>query len=734
MYKRILCVLLLVVGISQNLFSMSSVAIEDLFERVIGENSTKFSIVLDNQQCEQDWFLVSATEDQRIEIKGNNGVSIASGLNYYLRNYSNSMLTWCGDSIDLPETLVLPEEPILIENIHKYRPYFNYCTLSYSASWWDWERWEREIDFMALNGINMPLAVTGLEAVWYETLLEFNYSDEEARAFLSGPAFFAWQWMTNIQSHCGPLPKSWIESHLELGRKILDRERSLGMTPIQQGFSGFVPISLAVKYPNAKIGREGRWCNFPGTAQLDPLDPLFEELGTAFLKKQTELFGTSHHYAVDPFHEGAPPKSGSLYLKKVGKKIWGLLESVDSQAVWMMQSWSIRKHIAKQAPKDRLIVLDLSGEKHSFWGYPYVSGILHNFGNRINMHGDLLRLAENPYAHAAIKYDENVGFGLFMEGITQNPVYYDLAFSNIWNSHDRDLSQWLELYISRRYGGITDEAITAWQNLSKGPYKRGTDGVENSSILASRPALENLKSGPNAELNIPYDPALVDEAWALLLSDHIQFSSSDGYQFDIMDLGRQSLTNYAQRLFPKIRNAFRSGDKKLFTQYSSEYLELMMDVDRLLMTRTEYSFGKWVSDAHSWAGNEEELALYDLNASMLLTQWGPEEKEGQPHIFDYAWKEWSGLISGYYYPRWELFFNHISTLLDEGKKFHDAQLPQQYNRAKLRANDFYSEMADMEIDWIYSIKSIPVVSGEETVEVALELFEKYDSVLTGGLY
>ena len=30
-----------------------------------------------------------------------------------------------------------------------------------SYAWWDWERWEREVDWMALNGINLPLAFTG---------------------------------------------------------------------------------------------------------------------------------------------------------------------------------------------------------------------------------------------------------------------------------------------------------------------------------------------------------------------------------------------------------------------------------------------------------------------------------------------------------------------------------------------------------------------------------------------
>ena len=44
---------------------------------------------------------------------------------------------------------------------------------------------------MALNGINMPLAVTGVEAVWYKTLLELGFSDLEARSFLAGLGFLA---------------------------------------------------------------------------------------------------------------------------------------------------------------------------------------------------------------------------------------------------------------------------------------------------------------------------------------------------------------------------------------------------------------------------------------------------------------------------------------------------------------------------------------------------------------
>ncbi len=29
--------------------------------------------------------------------------------------------------------------------------------LGYSFVWWDWKDWEKHIDWMALNGINLPL-------------------------------------------------------------------------------------------------------------------------------------------------------------------------------------------------------------------------------------------------------------------------------------------------------------------------------------------------------------------------------------------------------------------------------------------------------------------------------------------------------------------------------------------------------------------------------------------------
>ncbi len=50
--------------------------------------------------------------------------------------------------------------------LNRFRYYQNVCTVSYSMVWWDFKRWEREIDWMALRGINFPLAFNGQELIW----------------------------------------------------------------------------------------------------------------------------------------------------------------------------------------------------------------------------------------------------------------------------------------------------------------------------------------------------------------------------------------------------------------------------------------------------------------------------------------------------------------------------------------------------------------------------------------
>ena len=48
----------------------------------------------------------------------------------------------------------------------RFRHYLNVCTVSYSMVWWNYTRWQKEIDWMAMSGINFALAFNGQEAIW----------------------------------------------------------------------------------------------------------------------------------------------------------------------------------------------------------------------------------------------------------------------------------------------------------------------------------------------------------------------------------------------------------------------------------------------------------------------------------------------------------------------------------------------------------------------------------------
>lgn len=697
----------------------------DLIERVVPGYGKQFTLELISPENGQDVYEI-AGKGNKVVLRGNNQVSIATAFNQYLKYTCKVHVSWFGDQLKLPQKLPIPQTVQRNTINGKYRVYFNYCTLSYTASWWNWERWQRELDYMAMNSINTPLSVIGLEGVWYHTLLRFGFSDEEARSYLVDPAHFAWQWMPNIESFGGPLPKSWIDSHIKLGQQIIARQLELGMQPIQQGFSGAVPRKMMEKFPQARIQRQPDWYGFEGICQLDPLDPLFSQLGKAFLEEEKKLFGTYGLYAADPFHESTPPEDTKEYLNAVGVSIHKLLKEYDSKALWVMQAWSFREPIAEVVPKHELLVLSLDGGlggAKRFCNHDVVLGNLHNFGGRVNLHGDLPLVSSNQYMKALKKLPNVVGSGLFMESIVQNPVFYELAFEMPLHKDSVALDSWLHQYATRRYGAPSVAADGAWGLLLDGPYRAGTNGVEFSSIICARPAVDVKKSGPNAGFHIPYDPQMLMEAEALLLKDASKLGSSSPYRFDIVDVQRQIMSNLGQMIHKKAAEAWKKRDKQAFELHSNRFLTLLKDVDELLRTRKEFNFDSWLTDARSWGITDAEKNLYERAASSLVTIWGGQTDVRQ---FDYSWREWTGLIEGYYLQRWTKFYAMLQKHLDEGTTYREEDAKMDLGRQAFRANDFYSGLADWELSFVSRPNKArtPVVIGDE-IRVTKRLYAKY---------
>ena len=717
-------------------------AVRELMQRRLPAVAACFEVSMIPQENGFDVFEVESA-GAKILVRGSSGVALATGWNWYLKHVCHQQMSWCGSRMTLTKEELKPVPNGKFRQVlpQRHIAYMNYCTLSYSMAWWDWERWEWETDYMAMNGINMPLGIVGVEAVWYNALQRVGLTDTEARAFLAGPAYHAWQWMQNLEGLGGPLPKSWIDSHAALGKKLLDRQRSLGMTPIQQGFSGHVPRLFKEKFPNAKIRLQGNWCDCPGVGQLDPLDPFFAEFGRIFMEEEGKLFGLGGYYAADPFHESQPPKDIGkdempAYLDAVGKSIHNVFNGIDPNSVWVMQSWTIRQEIACAVPKGRLLVLDLAGDKWTrtdgFWGHNFTTGQLHNFGGRIELHGNLPHIANNNFMKARKEYPAtSSGTGLFMEGIIQNPVFYDLVLDTWWRDQPLKIDDWIKEYVARRYGISGGPAQQAWDWMTtKGPYKPGAAGIEWGSIICARPALDCKKSGPNGEFHMEYPPEGLLQAWELLLADQQRGGNADGYRFDVVDIGRQVLSNYGKDLHEDVRTAFAKKDPVAFAATTARFIDLLKDVDRLCETRSEYRFGDWLAAARQWGTTEAETRLYDKNASILLTLWGPEQN---PAVnFDYAWREWSGLIREFYIPRWQRFHAMLADKLAKGEPYSEDKIPLSCGRPAWRANEFFKGMAEWETNWANTPKGdwkkLDVGSGDE-VKVASALLAKWKPVI-----
>jgi alpha-N-acetylglucosaminidase len=711
-----------------------------------------------------------------IVLRGNNGVAIASALYYYLQNYCHCQITWNGTNLRLPSHLpglthlpgvTRPPGPARLPAVstkigrhspYKDRYYLNYCTFNYSMSWWDWPRWEKEIDWMALHGINMPLAITGEEYTWWQVYKEMGFSDAELDRFFSGPAYFAWLWMGNLDGWDGPLTPHWMTGHRDLQIRILRRERELGMTPVLPAFTGHVPPGFQKHFPTAKL-KPTNWHNgFADTYILDSEDSLFATIGRKFLQTQTRLFGTDHLYSSDTFNENEPPSDDPAALAALSRRLYEGMRQADTAATWVMQGWlffSDRKFwkapqikaLLDAVPGDHLLLLDLAAEIEPIWkrtdafyGKPWIWNMLNNFGGNVNLFGRMdgvasgpaLALKDSTAAHPTS--GKLIGIGLTMEAIEQNPVIYELMMQNAWQSEPVDLDTWLASYARNRYGYDSKELQQAWEILHQTVYNGLAirDGAE--SILTGRPTFDSTTVWTRTKLNYP--PQALLPAWDLFIHAASATTASapptppqghptEGFLFDLTDLTRQVLANYADALQKRWVAAFRAKDSAAFASYSSQFITLIEDMDRLLATRRDFLLGPWLTAARKWGATPAEADRYEKNARDLITLWG----DANSPLHEYANRQWSGLLNDFYKVRWERFFTLLRQSLHQ-QSLHQDATPDPDAAPDLAG--FEKEIRAWEWRWVNEHHTYPSTPTGDSRTIALELYHKYRQTIAAA--
>ena len=617
--------------------------------------------------CAQDGLLV---------VKGSSPSAICYAFNKYLRYACGSMITWGGKHLELPDTW--PDWQEKATSPYQFRYFLNVCTFGYTAPYWDWNRWSEELDWMALHGVNMPLASVASEAIARRVWVKLGLSEEEADAFFTGPAHLPWHRMGNLNAFDGPLTNSWHESQIALQHKILDRMRALGMEPIAPAFAGFVPPAFMKKHPEIKANQL-LWGGFDvayNACVLAPDSPYFQEIGKLFIQEWEKEFGDAKYYLSDSFNEMKLPVDKDdvagkhSLLAQYGEAIYKSIAAGDPDAVWVTQGWTFgyqhdfwdkesMKALLSRVPDDKLIIVDLGNDypkwvwhteqtwkvQEGFYGKQWIYSYVPNFGGKVLPTGDLTMYATGSVEALNSPYSENlVGFGSAPEGLENNEVVYELLADMGWTAENIDLDQWLKQYCLSRYGYWDEGMQQVWKLLHGSVY----------SSLYSYPRFTWQTVVPDQRRKSLHD--INDDfgkATELFLGYAEKCSDSQLYMNDAVEFAALYIAELTDRHYEQALKKGRDTQKEL-----DKTVELLKVADRLLATHPDYNLKLWVDYARAYGQDEVQKNLYESNAKRLITTWGGWQE-------DYAARFWAGLIGDYYIPRIQKYFSNEASGLDQ---------------------------------------------------------------------
>jgi len=620
-----------------------------------------------------------------LKITASSPTAACRGFYDYVTENHYGMSTWSVNNIILPHTLA--DSPLKrVESNVQYRYYLNPCTFGYTTPYWTWDEWEKELDRMALHGINMALAYTGTEAIFYRVWKKLGLTDAEIDDFVTGPAHLTWNRIGNMSKLDGGLSQAYYKTTIELQHKILGRMEELGMTPIFASFAGFVPDGMKRLYPDVEF-KEAGWKYIPSyVSNYLPADTeLFKKIaGMYFMEREAE-FGKGCFFQANSFNEMKvpfAPKGTQKRFEQIasyGKAMYESIAEYVPDGVWVLGGWmfgysrkmwdpeSIRAMFSG-VPDDGMMLLDLAEDfNHDIWeneptwnyapsvyGKPWVYSTVPNFGGRTAPAGNL-EFYLNGHLNALQSPNKGrmVGIGTAPEGVENNEVVYELIFDAPWHSEKRDIRQRLKDYSLSRYGAYPSEMEKFWDGM-----------LETSYSFSTSQGIYRIQRQPYFMRGGRYD--LTQEHFAAIESFIAASASLAGnpeYMKDLALWAGLYAFGKADLIADAIECCYKKGDVKTADSLRVRFRDAMLAADRFLESNPLTRMERWIGFARNFATSADESERYETNARRIVTTWGP----GREHdsLNDYACKIWSGLIRDYYLPRCEHYFDSRA----KGEKF-----------------------------------------------------------------
>ncbi|MEU2451547.1 alpha-N-acetylglucosaminidase [Streptomyces sp. NPDC012765] len=643
-------------------------------ERLLPRHQRQFTLVPDTT-AGADTFTVSGTAGA-ITVRGSTGATLLTGVGWYLQHVAGVDIGWPGDSLGmLPARLPAVPAPVTRSAQVPHRYALNDTDDGYSGPYRSFEEHQRQIDLLALHGINEVFVQVGAEYPYYRALQGFGYSAAELRQWIPGPAHQSWWLLQNLSGFGGPVTERLMRERAELGGRIAEQLRGLGMTPVLPGYFGTVPPGFAARNPGAATVPQGDWAGFDRPDWLDPASPAFGKLAAAYYAEQREVFGDSTMYRMSPLHEGG--RTGSVDVGAAAGAIQGALHAAHPGALWAVLGWQDDPTAELLAGVDtsKLLILDGLSDRYNrldretrWGGTPYAMGTIYNFGGHTTVGANSSVWIERfgPWRDKA--GSALAGIAYLPEATGTNPAAFDLFTDLAWEHAPIDQRAWFADFAARRYGRPDAEAAAAWEELRTGPYSTssGLWSESQDSLFTARPGLTAAGAAYWSPKSMRYQAGSVRRALDHLLKVDPALRASSAYRFDLVDTARQALANHSRVLLPKIKAAYEAKDLTRFRALTAEWQDGMRKLDAVTGADPAFLLGNWLSGARSWGADRAEQDRYEYDARSLLSVWGRRSTSEGGFLHDYANREWSGLISELYAPRWERYFASLDEALVRG--------------------------------------------------------------------
>ncbi|MEG1553715.1 MAG: alpha-N-acetylglucosaminidase C-terminal domain-containing protein [Rikenellaceae bacterium] len=578
--------------------SKSDLPIVGLLERYAKEEVNRFDFEITDPQSTNDFFTVSSTKN-KVYISGNNNLSLAAGLNFYLKEIANITLTPYQMNFTLPKDLVEITAPIRHQTEITTRTYLNEESYKGERIYWGVEEWQKEIDRMALSGVNMTYMPIGVGSVLRNALLESGCSEEQVSRFLPMPSYYCW-WLQGLcDGGAEELPIWWYDKEKALHNFISTELRKWEIEVIAPGYNGIQTPSEISK----------------------------EEFAKHYYSQIKNLYGDIRYFRVPTL------KAFSLLQQNNNNATWVYDTSLDSATDLEIAT----------LPRGKVLLLS-SYEKLLSWDKTGVTG-----------HHDFILRPSKDEALENI-YNRNYRNRLLFCGIEliDNDVFRinaNFLSSYIWNNA-LPYQDYIKIYVKHGYGKenpIIEKAIETM-------YSQSTSEVR--PFIYSEPTLQ-LSPTIDISKTSSYMSAL--KAFA---GEAAQYSSNALYQHDLIIFTQAALYNRLAELITKMANSVDSRSVDFFKKESDKFLSLIMMLDKLYNTISEFRYDKYLELGRAKGISFPEKGVYEGDIRRYTTIWGDRYTSNMLRKNDMCYSPKSGILGDYYYNRWFMYIKSLDGIIN----------------------------------------------------------------------